>query len=255
MAMLSGTAFLSGVLRLLKTYDYTQHRFAPARVSPSETLFIGIACAAFARIYQLLVGSKSDPYSKTQTEMEVCHIGYIFSWSCLLFMVHKMNPPQRNVSTFVFVVIVLAAVSAIVVGFSMRKKFFKLAKEALRLDAHKATRFWRSANVCGFTCAMSPAAYGLLLKILGSSWLAPGVLFCLSLGFLLLWRPRQMAHVSLSGEVYELTSGELLKRMTKEQAVTLVQGRLRRMEGSLNDPNIPAAKIRLEKLLEELKLS
>jgi hypothetical protein len=56
-------------------------------------------------------------------------------------------------------------------------------------------------------------------------------------------------------EAYELTSDELLKRLPKEQAVILVRGLLRRMEGSLNVPDIPAAKIRMEKVLEELKLS
>jgi len=43
--------------------------------------------------------------------------------------------------------------------------------------------------------------------------------------------------------------------MPKEQAIILVQGLLRRMEESLNVPDIPAAKIRVEKVLEELKLS
>jgi hypothetical protein len=43
--------------------------------------------------------------------------------------------------------------------------------------------------------------------------------------------------------------------MPKEQAITLVQGILRRMEESLNVPGIPAAKARMEKVLEELKLS
>ena len=56
-------------------------------------------------------------------------------------------------------------------------------------------------------------------------------------------------------EAYKLTSDELLKRMPKEQAITLVQGILRRMEESLNVPDIPAAKARMEKVLEELKLS
>jgi len=61
--------------------------------------------------------------------------------------------------------------------------------------------------------------------------------------------------LSLKGEVYELTSDELLKRKPKEQAIAYVQSILRRMEESLNDPDIPAAKIRMEKVLEELKLS
>ena len=64
-----------------------------------------------------------------------------------------------------------------------------------------------------------------------------------------------MKHLSLKAEAYKLSSDELLKRMPKEQAVILVKGFLRRMEESLNVPDIPAAKIRMEKVLEELKLS
>jgi hypothetical protein len=64
-----------------------------------------------------------------------------------------------------------------------------------------------------------------------------------------------MKRVSLKTEAYVLTTDELLKRMPKEQAITLVQGILRRMEESLNVPDIPAAKARMEKVLEELKLS
>jgi hypothetical protein len=62
-------------------------------------------------------------------------------------------------------------------------------------------------------------------------------------------------HLSLKAEACKLTSDELLKRMPKEQAIILIQGLLRRMEESLNVPDIPAAKIRMEKVLEELKLS
>ena len=64
-----------------------------------------------------------------------------------------------------------------------------------------------------------------------------------------------MKCVSLITEAYVLTTDELLKRMPKEQAITLVQGILRRMEESLNVPDIPAAKARMEKVLKELKLS
>jgi hypothetical protein len=64
-----------------------------------------------------------------------------------------------------------------------------------------------------------------------------------------------MKRVSRKIEVHLLTTDELLKSMPKEQAITLVQGILRRMEESLNVPDIPAAKARMEKVLEELKLS
>ena len=56
-------------------------------------------------------------------------------------------------------------------------------------------------------------------------------------------------------EAYQLTTDELLKRMPKEQAINLVQNILRTMEESSNAPDIPATKIRMEELLEELKRS
>lgn len=64
-----------------------------------------------------------------------------------------------------------------------------------------------------------------------------------------------MKRVSQKIEAYQLTTDELLKRLPKEQAITLVQGILRHMEESLNVPDIAAAKARMEKVLEELKLS
>lgn len=56
-------------------------------------------------------------------------------------------------------------------------------------------------------------------------------------------------------EAYQLTTDELLKRIPKELAINLVQGILRLMEKSLNVPDIPAAKIRMEKVLDDLKRS
>ena len=64
-----------------------------------------------------------------------------------------------------------------------------------------------------------------------------------------------MEHVSLKIEALHLTRDELLKRMTKEQAINLVQNMLRTMEESSNAPDIPATQIRMENILEELKRS
>jgi len=64
-----------------------------------------------------------------------------------------------------------------------------------------------------------------------------------------------MERVSHKLEAWKLTTDELLKRMSKEQAIIFIQGILHRMEESLDDPEIPAARIRLEKVLEALKRS
>jgi hypothetical protein len=64
---------------------------------------------------------------------------------------------------------------------------------------------------------------------------------------------KTVEHVSLKLEAFQLSTDELLKRMPKEQAINLVQSMLRTMEESSNGPDIPATKIRMEKLLEELK--
>lgn len=101
MAMLSGTAFLNGFLRFLRTYDYAHQPFTSALVSASDTLFVGVTCLASAKIYQLMIRSKSDAVSKTQTEIEVIHVVFLGAWFCFLFMVHKMNLPHRGVSSWV----------------------------------------------------------------------------------------------------------------------------------------------------------
>jgi len=64
-----------------------------------------------------------------------------------------------------------------------------------------------------------------------------------------------MKRVSGKVEALELTTDELLKRMSREQAIIFIQGILRRMEESLDGPEVPAAKIRLEKVLEGLNRS
>ena len=87
----------------------------------------------------------------------------------------------------------ILAAFVIVSGFVMRGRLFKLSTEALPHDPHKAIQFWRLSNFMGFCCALNPALYGVVLKVLGSGWLVPGMLFGLSLGFLLVWRPRRLA--------------------------------------------------------------
>jgi hypothetical protein len=62
-----------------------------------------------------------------------------------------------------------------------------------------------------------------------------------------------MKRLSQELEAWKLTTDELLKRMSKEQTINFIQGILRQMEESLNDPEVPTAKIRLEKVLDELK--
>jgi hypothetical protein len=127
-----------------------------------------------------------------QPEIKAVYAAFIASWFCFLFLVHEMNFPQHSVSVWIWVALTLAASSAIVVGFVIRKKFFKLSTEALLRDPNKARSHWRSANVIGFNCAMSVTVYGAVLKLLGSGWLVPGIFFSVSLGLLLLWRPRQL---------------------------------------------------------------
>ena len=66
---------------------------------------------------------------------------------------------------------------------------------------------------------------------------------------------KRVEHLSQKLESLKLTTDELLKRMPKEQAINLVQNILRTMEESSNASDIPATKIRMEELLEELERS
>lgn len=97
---------------------------------------------------------------------------------------------SAHVSSLVFVAFAAAAIYAITVGFVMRKKLFAQSAKALPADPQKAFSRWRAANIIGFTCAMNPTIFGVALKFIGASWLMPGILFAVGLGFLVLWRPR-----------------------------------------------------------------
>jgi hypothetical protein len=134
-----------------------------------------------------------DAISKTRTAIRLVYAGYIVAWFCFLFLVHTRSRPHRHVSFWVLVAFVVAAVYAVVVGFVLRSKLFTRSTDALPADLRKALALWRAAHIMGFTCAMNVCILGFVLKLLGSSWLVPGIFFGLSLGFLLLWRPRQFA--------------------------------------------------------------
>jgi len=138
-------------------------------------------------------GTRMDTISRTQKEVKLVHRVFILAWFCLLFMVHTMSVPLRHVSAWLFVALCILAAYAIFVGFAMRKRYLKRAREALSHDSPKASQFWKSANVISFCSATNPTIYGVVLKIFGSSWLVPGILFGLGLGFLLLWRPRHLS--------------------------------------------------------------
>jgi hypothetical protein len=64
-----------------------------------------------------------------------------------------------------------------------------------------------------------------------------------------------MRRVSHKLEAYQLTTDELLKRTSKGQAIISIQNLLHLLEESSGDPEVPAAKIRLEEVLEALKRS
>jgi putative Mn2+ efflux pump MntP len=132
--------------------------------------------------------------SKTQNGIQFTYAAFVGSWFCFLFMVHTMNRPLRSVSPWVEGSFIFAGVYLAIVGFGMRKRFFRQAKAALTADVPKALRLWKVGHIIGFCFAIDLALFGSVLKFLGSSWLVPGIFFGLSLALLLLWRPRQLAY-------------------------------------------------------------
>jgi hypothetical protein len=131
--------------------------------------------------------------SKSQTEIKLAHGGFILAWFCFLFMVHEMHLPHRSVAAWVFVVVCGFAAYSTVVGFVLRKRFFKQSTEVIPHNPGMANRHWRAANLLSFCSAFNLTICGAVLKYFGSDWLLPAIFFGLSLGFLLLWRPGELA--------------------------------------------------------------
>jgi hypothetical protein len=136
-------------------------------------------------------GSSLDAIS-TQTEIKLAYRGFILAWFCFIFMVHEMNLPYRSISAWVLLAFAFAALCVMASGFVMRKKLFAQSAESLPGDLGKAIRHWRGAHFIGFSFAMNLTIFGAVLKFLGSSWYVAGIFFGLSLGLLLLWKPREL---------------------------------------------------------------
>ena len=99
-----------------------------------------------------------------QPQVEWVHRGFILAWFCFFFMVYKMKLSLRDISAWIFVAACILAVCAILVGFVLRRRLFKLTSEALPHDPRKASQLWRSANLISFCCAINPTIYGVVLK-------------------------------------------------------------------------------------------
>ena len=125
--------------------------------------------------------------------IRVAYVGFVIAWFCWLFMVTEMHLPHQSVSVWVFVVVCVWAVYSTVVGFVFRKQFFKRSTEAVRHGPRMAREHWRTANLVSFCCAFNLSICAAVLKYFGSNWIVAGIFFGLSLGFLLLWRPRELA--------------------------------------------------------------
>jgi hypothetical protein len=104
-----------------------------------------------------------DVKSKTQTETKLAYRAFILAWFCFLFFVYKLNFPRRTISAIALVALCLAAVHTIVIGFVMRKKFFKQSTEAFSGNPPKALHLWKAANVIGWCCAMNLTVFGVVL--------------------------------------------------------------------------------------------
>ncbi|HUN62660.1 MAG TPA: hypothetical protein VMU53_11755 [Candidatus Sulfotelmatobacter sp.] len=192
MTLLSGTAFVSRALRLFLAHE-KYRRVAPSSVGSFDALFAGVACFGFGRCYQILGRSKSDATSRTQTEIELAYVGFLFAWFCFIFLLHQMSPAPRGVSSSVLAAFVFVAAWGVASGIQIRKKLFRQSTESLPIDLSKALKLWKGAHFISFSIAMSIAGFGVALKFLGANWLVPTIFCGASLGFLLLWRPRQMA--------------------------------------------------------------
>jgi hypothetical protein len=130
--------------------------------------------------------------SNVESTMWVVYGAHVFAWFCYGFILRLLNIPTRHVSPWVPLGLAAAAVYSVVVGFVMRRKFLGFPAEGVAVDSSRVLNRWRVGNFTGFACATTIALLGFALKILGSTWLLPGIFFGVGLGLLLLWRPRRL---------------------------------------------------------------
>jgi hypothetical protein len=133
-----------------------------------------------------------DSKPKAERKMWVVFGAHVFAWFSYGFMLRLLDTPTRHVSSWVPLGLAAGAVYSIVVGLVMRRKFFAVPTDGVAVDSSRVLNRWRVGNFTGFACATTITLLGFALKILGSTWLLPGIFFGVGLGFLLLWRPRPL---------------------------------------------------------------
>ena len=130
--------------------------------------------------------------SKAERKMSVVYGAHVFAWFSYGFILRSLKIPTRHVSAWVPPGLAAAAVYSVVVGFVMPRKFFVVPAEGVVVDSSRVINRWRVGNSTRFACATTITLLGFTLKIIGSTWLLPGIFFGVGLGFLLLWRPRPL---------------------------------------------------------------
>jgi hypothetical protein len=87
------------------------------------------------------------------------------------------------------------AASAVLAGFSLRRKFLRSSETLLARNASdpKALRKWQAAQVLGLAFGGGVAQYGLILRIAlkGTFWQA-SLFYAVGLLLLILWRPQEL---------------------------------------------------------------
>jgi len=133
------------------------------------------------------------PREKTLQQVRLVHLAFVVTWFLFIFVLQfELKPAVRPIEPIVLGAIVLAAVSSVNVGWTMRRKLLARAAEALQQELQDGADLarWRAANILSFAFAESVMLFGFVLKMMGASWGIAGWFFAGGLILLLLWTPR-----------------------------------------------------------------
>jgi hypothetical protein len=129
---------------------------------------------------------------KTVAAMWVIYASFVTTLFLFIVVIETAKPAEKLISPMIIGAFALAAISYVLVGATLRRKFLNAAEERLRQEPHdaKGLQLWRTGNLLSFAIAESVMLLGVAQKFLGARWTISGIFFALGLLLMILWMPR-----------------------------------------------------------------
>jgi Flp pilus assembly protein TadB len=130
--------------------------------------------------------------------IQIIHFAFLGVPALLFFLLSTLHITAKAEPTFLPMVLTVLAVSEVGIASAFRGKLIRPAVERLQRSPQDSAALeqWRRGNVLSFVFALTVVLYGVVIRVMGSSWNIAAWFFVAGFFLLLWWTPRLELPVS-----------------------------------------------------------